>query len=115
MKPWTAPNGKVLDLDNPADCETAFYLVCGMQHSVKPVPRPPVVPSRVKIHQRVAGDWPIGHLAVVLPGEYPCRSNTYGAVSVTAGNGTLLGLRPAEYEPLEWRINEKDVADEARA
>lgn len=115
MKSWTAPNGKVFDLDDPADCEKAYYLVSGMQQSVKPVPRPPVVPSRVKLHRRVAGDWPIGHLAVAEPGEYPCQSNAYGAVSVTAGNGSQLGLRPAEFEPLEWQINETEVSDETRA
>lgn len=111
MKPWTGPNSKVFDLDDAADCAAAFYLVCGLQHSVKPVPLPPVVPSRVRVYRRVAGDWPIGHLVVVMPGEYPCQSNRYGAVSILAGNGSQLGLRPSEYEPLEWRLNETEVSD----
>lgn len=111
MNPWTGPNGKVFDLDDAADGAAAFYLVCGLQHSVKPVPKPPVVPSMVRIHRRVAGDWPIGHLAVVMPGVYTCQSNPYGAVSVKAGNGTMLGLKPAEYEPVAWWLNKTEVSD----
>lgn len=65
---------------------------------------PERVPSRVRIPRRVHGDFPF-HSTFVEPGEYPCESNRYGAVSVLATNGKPLGLRPGEFEALEWIQN----------
>lgn len=40
-----------------------------------------------------------------MPGEYDCSCNQYGAVSVKASDGTMLGVRLEEFEPLEWVPN----------
>jgi len=65
---------------------------------------PDRVPTRVRLLWRVCGDFPF--LATSAePGEYPCEANRYGAVSVRATNGKMLGLRPGEFEPLEWAPN----------
>jgi hypothetical protein len=39
-------------------------------------------------------------------GEYDCNSNGWGAVSIKASDGKMLGLRPHEFEPIAWRENE---------
>ena len=65
------------------------------------------VPSRIRLPQTVRGDFPIGHAAIAWAGDYDCDSNAWGAVSVIAANGQRLGIKPAEFEPIEWRANEK--------
>jgi len=40
-------------------------------------------------------------------GDYDCTSNQYGAISVISNNGKQLGVKPAEFEPLEWVRNSK--------
>lgn len=47
---------------------------------------------------------------VAEAGEHDCYSNKWGAISVRASNGKLLGIRPTEFEPLAWRENEKAEA-----
>lgn len=71
---------------------------------------PLYVPSRVLLPKRVTGDFPIGHSTMAEAGEYDCYSNKWGAISVRASNGKLLGIRPAEFEPIAWRKNEKAEA-----
>lgn len=63
--------------------------------------RPRFVPSRIRIHQRVTGDWAVGHETSVEAGDHECRSNQWGAISVTASNGKLLGIKPGEFDILE--------------
>lgn len=66
--------------------------------------KPPFVPSRVRLLRQVRGDGPF--CATQLgPGEYDCDCNPYGAVSVRATNGQMLGLRLDEFEPIAWREN----------
>lgn len=65
---------------------------------------PSRIPVRVRIHRRVSGDFPF-HTVFAMPGDYPCECNRYGAVSVKAMNGEMLGLRPAEFEALEYGPN----------
>jgi hypothetical protein len=57
--------------------------------------------NRVILLNRVTGDWPIGHTTIAEPGVYDCYINPHGAVSVIAGNGKLLGLKPGEFQWLE--------------
>jgi hypothetical protein len=65
---------------------------------------PPFVPARVRLHSRVCGDWPFG-ATFADAGEHACESNRYGAVSVLATDGTMLGVKPAEFEVVAWREN----------
>lgn len=67
--------------------------------------RPPYVPSRVRLARRVRGDVPFD-TTTLGPGDYECRSNRLGAVSVQATNGQLPGLRLDEFEPIAWAKNE---------
>lgn len=68
--------------------------------------KPAWVPARVWLAGPVRGDYPIGHTTLAEAGEHDCESNRYGAISVRATNGQMLGLKPAEFEPLEWRNND---------
>lgn len=54
--------------------------------------------GRVILIKRVRGDWPIGHMTIAEPGVYDAYCNKYGAVSVIAGNGEMLGLKPNEFQ-----------------
>ena len=66
--------------------------------------KPRWVPSRVRVVRRVVAEVP-GLSASVMPGDYECECNQYGAVSVRANDGEMLGLRLDEFEPLNWREN----------
>jgi hypothetical protein len=71
---------------------------------------PAWVPSKVRLPRLVRGDPPIGHATLAPVGDYDCDSNQWGAVSVRAANGRMLGIKPAEFEPLEWRENAIEAA-----
>ncbi len=66
--------------------------------------RPPFVPARVRIPRTVRGDG-LYWSTQIVPGEYDCSSNQYGAVSVKASNGAMLGVRINEFEPVTWTAN----------
>lgn len=68
---------------------------------------PKWVPARVRLASQVRGDFPIGHSSVAEAGDHDCTCNKWGAVSVRAGNGKMLGLRPAEFDVVAWKANEK--------
>ncbi len=68
---------------------------------------PKWVPARVKLASVVRGDFPVGHTSVAEAGEHDCDCNKWGAVSVKAGNGKMLGLRPAEFDVVAWKANDK--------
>jgi hypothetical protein len=40
-----------------------------------------------------------------VAGDYDCQSNEWGAISVQAKNGKMIGVKPVEFEVLEWRSN----------
>lgn len=65
---------------------------------------PPYVPARVKLHARVHGDWPFAE-TFADAGEHDCESNRWGAISVRAANGKMLGVKPAEFDVVSWRPN----------
>lgn len=65
---------------------------------------PPHVPCRVLVLTEVFGDFPFRG-AGVAPGAMDCISNRLGAISVVARDGLLLGLKPGEFDVLEWREN----------
>ena len=67
--------------------------------------RPDFVPARIRLPARVRGDFPF-QATVAIAGDHVCKCNQYGAVSVVATNGTILGIKPKEFEVLEWKKNE---------
>lgn len=84
------------------DTEKALdYYRSGMLHLT-----PDYVPSRVRLIMVVCGDGPFCSTRAA-EGEYPCTSNRYGAISITAENGKMLGVKPGEFIPVEWIKNPK--------
>jgi hypothetical protein len=95
--PCALPDGPV-----ESDCMKALdYYRAGLEQRA-----PKWVPCRVLLEGPVRGDYPIGHTTLAEAGEHDCESNRYGAISVRATNGQMLGVKPAEFEPLEWRKND---------
>ena len=76
--------------------------------------RPTWVPSKVRLPKRVRGDFPYSQVEA-SPGDYECETNRNGAVSVKSSDGSLLGLRPHEFEVLEWRKNEDGCKGQTRS
>ncbi len=66
--------------------------------------RPAFVPSKVRLVRQVCGDGPFRSIQAE-PGEHACRANQWGAVSIVARNGQLLGVKPAEFVVLDWCEN----------
>lgn len=97
---WIKQVSEISDMEKSLD-----YYRSGMMQRCAEARRPKYVPSRVRLTQRVTGDWPIGHGTQSGPGEYDCDSNQYGAVSIRAEDGKMLGLRPNEFEPIAWAAN----------
>lgn len=65
--------------------------------------RPAYVPATIRLLHDVRGDAPLGHRSVARAGKHECECNQFGAVSVRAEDGHMLGIRPAEFEPVTWR------------
>lgn len=64
-------------------------------------------PKRIRLLQTVRGDWPIGHMYAAYAGIYEEKDievNPHGAVAVKLRDGTLLGVKPDEFE---WIGDEK--------
>lgn len=74
------------------------------QHGDNPY-RPEFVPSRVRLLHRVTGDIPFMDNPFAQAGEHSCESNQWGAISVKATDGQMLGVRPSEFEILEFVRN----------
>ena len=66
--------------------------------------RPAFVPAKIRLARRVCGDGPFRSTQAEA-GEHGCKSNQWGAVSVVATNGQLLGVKPAEFEVVDWCKN----------
>ena len=72
---------------------------------------PRYVPARVRLPARVRGDDPFcGTFADA--GEHDCECNRWGAVAVRASNGKLLGVKPGEFDVVDWRLNERAAASQ---
>lgn len=101
--------------DRLADVEKAcdYYRSAFLQHARPPIDaRPRFIPSRVRLATVVRGDFPFNG-TMQRAGDHDCECNGYGAVSVRATNGKVLGLRPGEFEPLEWVENPRWKAGDA--
>lgn len=68
--------------------------------------KPKFVPCMVRLYGVAMGDYPF-HGTRAPAGDYDCVTNQYGAVSITATDGQLLGLRLNEFEPIAWMVNSK--------
>lgn len=68
--------------------------------------KPQYIPARVRLYGVACGDGPFAGTRAAA-GEYDCTCNQWGAVSITASNGQMLGLRLNEFEPITWRENDK--------
>lgn len=87
-------------METMTDTEKALaYYKSGMLHEA-----PPYVPARVTLHSRVRGDGPFA-ATFADAGEHDCDSNRWGAISVRATNGQMLGVKPAEFDVVAWRSN----------
>ena len=56
---------------------------------------------KVFLPNTVRGDWPIGHHLIAPAGVHEAVRNPYGAVSVVLADGTLLGVKPGEFEEVQ--------------
>lgn len=60
-------------------------------------------PKTIRMLRTVRADWPFAASEPVKEGhEYPAWTNRYGAVCATFPNGERLGVKPAEFEIVEW-------------
>lgn len=64
-------------------------------------------PLKVRMNTTVTSDLPMffpdaADLLCVQGNEYHCWVNSYGAVSAILPNGKQLGLKPGEFEVIEW-------------
>jgi hypothetical protein len=66
--------------------------------------RPDYVPSRVFLSARVSGDG-IFRSTFAEAGEHDCQSSQWGTISIVATNGEDLGVKPGEFQVVEWRLN----------
>lgn len=77
--------------------------------------KPDWVPSRVRLLQDVHSDPSRFHSAsCAVAGDYDCRSNVFGAISVIADDGKPLGVRPFECEVLAFQVNRKKLISESQ-
>lgn len=93
----TAPEASLSDCKKARD-----YYRAGLERR-----EPAWVPSLVLLPRPLQGDFPLAHTTVAEKGVHPCESNQWGAITVLATNGQRLGVKPCEFEPLEWRANEQ--------
>lgn len=68
--------------------------------------RPDFVPARVMLTETVRADSGERNYRAD-PGDHECESNQWGAVSVKAANGKMLGIKPGEFIVIAWRANDR--------
>ncbi len=61
------------------------------------------VPKRIRMMKTVRSDFPcISRLIAPKGGEYNAWVNSHGAVAAVLPIGEMLGVRPYEFEVIEW-------------
>jgi hypothetical protein len=66
------------------------------------------IPSKIKMRRTVISDFPMflrpGEAALLAIGSetYDAWTNSYGAVAAVMPNGKTLGVKPDEFEVVEW-------------
>jgi len=81
------------------------YYKAGLSQRGSNPQKPEFVPKKIKLEKTIGSDPPFTSL-VAKPGEYDVDVNQWGAVSVKI-NEDYLGLRPDEFDVLEWQPNSK--------
>lgn len=67
------------------------------------------VPKRVKMAKTVKSELPFGPRYIAEAGkEYDCWTNSHGAVAVLLPNSEMFGVKPYEFEVIEWHEGEKE-------
>ncbi len=67
--------------------------------------RPDYVPARVRLLGCVYADHPRQDDFCAEAGEHDSESNKWGAISVKALNGEMLGIKPGEFSVIAWKPN----------
>jgi len=66
---------------------------------------PQFIPAKIRTGDKVHGDGPFCHIRAE-PGIHDVQCNAYGAMSVRATDGSMLGVKPEEVEEfIAWKIN----------
>lgn len=89
------------------------YYKTGLEqgHGLSDIPE--YVPKTIVMRRTVTG---MERATVAHTGaEFEARCNAYGAVSVVAENGKLLGVKPHEFNVLQWARNPHYVEEEVHA
>lgn len=60
------------------------------------------VPLKIRLKTDVRSDIPFDPMGAMANEEHYCQVNSHGAVSIVFPDGTLLGIKPAEFEVIEW-------------
>ena len=56
---------------------------------------------KILLPRMVHGDWPIGHNVIAEAGIHDAVENQHGAVAVVLPDGSLLGVKPDEFERVQ--------------
>lgn len=84
----------------------ALHLISNMQGSFSyPKQWHNQVPLKVKMNQNVGPDMPFlfsSKERCIKDNEYYCHVNSYGALSAILPDGERLGLKPGEFEVIEY-------------
>jgi len=88
------------------------YYKAGMMQNMKGIRgdvRPDWIPSKIEIVKTVRSEG-FGPRLIAKPGIYQAYSNQFGAVSVRI-KGNTLGVKPNEFDVVEWVENYHKVAE----
>lgn len=91
-----------------AEAGVEYYLSGHAQNGPVAPPPPRFIPARVRLNCVVRGDGPFNS-TYAPPGDYDCSCNRWGAASVKATNGKMLGIRLYEFSVLSWVENPQYV------
>lgn len=92
--------GMITDNEKALD----YYRSAALQQYGEFIPR--YVPKRIILPFMVHGDGPF-RTTRAYAGEHNAQCNKFGAVSVSANDGRLLGIKLNEFKVLEWADNDK--------
>lgn len=87
------------------DQMAANYYKAGMTQRGNNPQKPDYIPKRIKLNRTIHSDPPHDSL-IAAQNEYDAEVNQWGAVSVII-NGDYLGVKPDEFDVLEWQTNPK--------
>jgi hypothetical protein len=56
---------------------------------------------KIYLPRMVRGDYPIGHNTIAEAGVHDAIANKHGVVAVVLPDGTLLGVKPGEFQRIQ--------------